>query len=1324
MSNRVVAYKYRETDSTVWISGSGGTSASIADDVRAIKKPNATPDPNYNVRIVGLNNTIGYVTGENQTIPVSSSEELWVYRGYQPIGEGDTNAYNYNPFGHRPYKLYSVVTTQSGFPAFSWLPSGSPLFPEEGPTLNLGTYGTADGRGGSISTDAGYGGAQQGLYQASVLATIGNNDEATPSTYGTTPLSGSFEVFHPEREVYAFVWTRYTGGNFNGPAVGAEFVVRAQSGVDSGSSFIIQQSQMGSSNPLPEVYQNINLKRGIYSYTSSGFDTTGANNSFALGSTVFGVYNTYDYYVQYKAINVAASPATMRVYYTASNLTSSYFDLAANQQHSFAALAGTPSSSGVGGTLPAASLIEVQFETAQGDPVPDLYAYKIDKVYASYSSSLSSSLDGIYVFNQIPQTNVEITSSIRVDAWTGSDPGTKYGSGSYGTSSFGAGELGDGNTWPTCSIKIFKGNFPDHVPAVDSQGNLISNVSQSLITSSLFHVTQGSPTQHTMSYLMTESIFYRDCISMAVKVESGSAASSSIQNSLFVKDYYLEFRNKPIVTGDGLVPTNFEGAFSGTLPFDKAEDCQPFLNNLNNDRESSLYMDVDYFTGIYRPTNLSQIQNLTAQKADVVDSNYTTARVTLPRYDGSDTTAQDLNSINGLVGGYGLPPIDYQTSFFAFANEVTDPYPLVNGVTQTNVKYLVDGTGKAVQPNLSTWGSYDLQSTFQVFTTDQFTGEIAYFNRARIAINPDEQQTQYLALQGLHPLFQVAKRAEPVIYSQTSSAGYATAIPMGGFPGTVSNFSADFTNYSMTAEGQAWTGDRDDKSFDIYPFAASQSVTVALDNDTSKNIPGNASFAKAPFPIITGSQMTTPFGGGGVVAPGGAIKFTTDEQANVPGTLSDNYKISIVYTQPSTRPRTYRTKAGSFWKKSQHDNDVGQLSLKLMKSNSPDFNIVSYVKLTQESIPTVRFYFGGGDYVELPAANVFGANEVGLQNNSKTLRINIKTDNIENNLFNATGRSYDDCSYIEFVLHASSNQSLRSDLFYGWRAFGDYDNETVDNDRNRFNPTVEEQNGAPIFPVPQGPTTTITIAGSKTSQDTTDNAMNAPYWYFPFTASDGGTIPTASDGTPGTGSFNTLHLSSSNGNILYGNAVQKTLPYSASINTYFPGNLEPIDTAWPQQRLTWTVEPGDEIRFENNESFTYKIVSVTPPAENKSLLLISGSTTWSSIPAQLRIVVNRDIDPSINKDFFLIRRYIDDASTILFDTEFPYPGPAGNKTVFNPDFAVSGSTTGSYQIIPPEPLTKKQLTTSAIIFPEFPTADINNEPDLLLESLRNNKLIN
>ena len=1320
MSNRIVSYKYRETDSTIWISGSGGTSASIADDVRAIKKPNATPDPNYNVRIVGLNNTIGYVTDENQTIPVSSSEELWVYRGYQPIGTGDTNAYNYNPYAHRPYKLYSVVTTQSGFPAFSWLPSGSPTFPTNA-NIPLGPLYVGDSpKGGGITLDpnSNYGGSSNGMYQASTLAIIGN---PTTESYTTQQVSGSFEIYHPEREVYPFIWTRYTAGNFTPPAAGAQFVIRAQSGTLSGSNFPLAQYQLGQTNATPQKFQNVNLPRGIYSYTSSGFDSTGANDSTAFGSTIFGLYNTYDFYVQYKAINVAASPATMRVYYTASNLTSSFFDLAADKQHSFTALAGTPSSSGVGGTLPAASLIEVQFETAQGETVPDLYAYRIDKVYASYSSSLSSSLDGIYVFNQIPQTNVEITSSIRVDAWTGSDPGAKYGSGSYSTSSYGAGELGDGNTWPTCSIKIFKGNFPNHVPAVDSQGNLISTVSQSVLTSSLFHVTQGSPTQHTMSYLMTESIFYRDCISMAVKVESGSAASSSVQNALFVKDYYLEFKNKPIVTGDGLVPTNFEGAFSGSIPFDKAEDCQPFINNISADRENSLYMDVDYQTGLYIPTNQEQIQNRTAQKADVADSNYTMARSIQPRYEGSFQSSFDLNSINGLEGGYGLPPIDYQTAFFGYANEVTDPYPMINGTTQANIKYLIDGSGKATQPNLSTWASYDLESTFQVFSTDPETGDIKYFNRARIAINPDEQQTQYLALQGSQQLREVAKRAEPVVYSQTSSAGYATDIPFGGNPNAVSNFSSDFTNYSLTALGQAWTGDRDDKIFNIYPLAGSSSVSLA----TTANRPGQATFVDAPFPLLTGSEQTT----GGVLAEGGGIKFTTDPKAPTTTSLSDQYTISIVYNQPSTRPQTYKTKKGKWNKKSKYDSTVGDLRLKLMRSTSPSFASVGYQDITFNEPPKVRFYFGAGDYVTLDAITVFGSSNVGIEDGDEIFII-VQTSNIGDVLYQTTGKNYDECTHVEFIINASSVGNLRSDFYYGWRAFGTYDQEPVQDDKNRWNPTIEKENGPPIFPVPQGPTTTIAIAGTKTAADTADNAWNVPYWYYAGTDVTGSALSEDDDNY-----FSILHLSSSNANDLYGTSIQRTLPYSASLNTFFPGNLEPEDTAWPQQRLQWSLQVGDEIRFENNESTTRKIISVTPPAENQALQKVSNSSNMPK--GQLRIELDQPV-VGVNLDFFLIRRFVPDASTLIFQTEFPYPGPPGNRTRFitNTGEYISGSigpsgaptssflpATGSFVELPPEPLSKAQLTTTAIIFPEFPTEDINNEPDLLIEALRNNKLI-
>lgn len=170
---RIVSYKFRETDQTVYISGSGGTSASIAADVAAIKLPNASFNPNYNLRVVGLNNFISYATGEGQIIPVSSSEELWVYRGYQPIGAGDNNAYNYNPYFHRPFKLYSVVSTQSGVPSNPWLPSGSVQFSGTGPSSQLGQLG-GGGLGYSQNTTNQFFQTQFDMIEAGVLAEVGN----------------------------------------------------------------------------------------------------------------------------------------------------------------------------------------------------------------------------------------------------------------------------------------------------------------------------------------------------------------------------------------------------------------------------------------------------------------------------------------------------------------------------------------------------------------------------------------------------------------------------------------------------------------------------------------------------------------------------------------------------------------------------------------------------------------------------------------------------------------------------------------------------------------------------------------------------------------------------------------------------------------------------------------------------------------------------------------------------------------------------------------------------------------------------------------------
>lgn len=1295
--SKTVAYYYKETDNSVYYSASGGNSASMALDIAAIKNANPSYNSTLNARIVGLGSPISYVTAEGFTIPVSSSEELWVYRGYQPLGTGDADAYFYNPYLHRPYKLYSLVATQSGVPSAPFLPSGAALYGTGSHGIDNTTYLQQGGSkpelvlGGAAPTSVNL----NGMFEAGVLATLGN---PTTESYGTASVSGTFEIFNENRNVSPYVWTRYVGGSFTPPAFGALFAITASTGTLSGSSWSLTQAQQGQLNSAPYSLDSVDLANGLYSYTSSLFDSTGVNNASAFGATQFGLSCNYSNWLGYNATNASTSLTDLKVFYTASNLTSSFFILPAGFDSKFTALANTVSSSGVQ-AIPNPESSSVQLDSSginkSGPPVPNRFAYKIQDVYASFSSSLSQSIDGIYVFNQIPQTAIELTASIRVGGWTGSSPGSRYGiSGSeneYGTGIYGPGETGGGNTWQTASIRVYKGNFPNYVPAVDITGSLIPTnpINQTfLVTESSFLVNQGSDTQFTMSYNLTESITLKDCISMAISVSSGSAASTTVKNALFVKDYYLEFDNTPIVTGDGLVPVDLEGMFSGSLPFDYATECQPFLNNVANDRRQRVYFDADYSYGIYNPINFDLIISKSAIYAETPYSNYTTARIINPRYNGSSTTANSINTIEGLQGGFGnLPVIEYKTAFFAYANEVTDPYPLVNGVTQASLKYLIDESGKASQPNLSDWAGYDVEGAFL-----PEEGQNQSIARANVSINPQEQQTQYLDLQGLQELYKVAERPIPILYSQTASDGYATFLPMGGNPNTVTNYVASFTNYYFQAEGPITNQEINDK---IVSYTASPGVVTgqSLQYVTAS---GGGTPTDMVLQIIDGinppNNIPTTYPG--------VLKFETDPLAPSTNNLSDDWSIRQRLTQPTSPPRTFRSKKGSFWKKSEFDSNVGSYTLELRKGTTGTSQTTP-VTITLNSI-TAKLFFDttGTNYETLDLIAILGSSRAGLRNSNKEVFIEWYAPAIENFVEGTLGKNYDQAKYMTFTIDAFSNTILKSNEYYKWVASGNYDAETGGQaDKNFYNPSeaAPEGSGEILNPRPL-PTSQLGLVGSQQGQSDIDNALNVPYWAFPS--------PTTT---------NVIELQSPNGNALYETSYQKTLPYSASNSTFFPGNKEPFDTTWPQQREPFNIVVGDEIRFENRESAFYTVTEVVAPQDTANF--------------KLKLTLDRDVPPSINKDFFLIRRYVRDTSIIIINTEFPYPGTPGptQKFVINTGlYSASGDfqpATGSYVNVPSEPLSKKQLTTSAILFPEFPTAGIQNEPDAIIEQLRNNKLI-
>tara|TARA_Y100000385_G_scaffold272168_1_gene312782 strand:- start:1125 stop:7223 length:6099 start_codon:yes stop_codon:yes gene_type:complete len=89
-----------------------------------------------------------------------------------------------------------------------------------------------------------------------------------------------------------------------------------------------------------------------------------------------------------------------------------------------------------------------------------------------------------------------------------------------------------------------------------------------------------------------------------------------------------------------------------------------------------------------------------------------------------------------------------------------------------------------------------------------------------------------------------------------------------------------------------------------------------------------------------------------------------------------------------------------------------------------------------------------------------------------------------------------------------------------------------------------------------------------------------------------------------------------------------------------------IGSGFPSTSLIFTIEPGDQFRFQDDEFKVYNVIRVIPPSEDPEGKII--------------VYLDKEISPSINKDYFLIRRYVKDGSFLIFDSNKPTgsSGPA------------------------------------------------------------------
>lgn len=1102
--------------------------------------PGGTIPNGYATKTIAALGNFGQPFGGVTLINTASVRgQFEVYQGGQESGNylnAGNNGRSIHPFIFTNYPTISpnLVPPIYGA-AFSLyiekFPGGSPYTRSYSPT-NLGvpvtyTFDTATTVGNPGLSEIKFNNADPAL---STTMSIGNN---VANTFNLIGLSSSLAT---KSGSIHFVITGSTGGNTvvvrpntceyipaqnywqirydNGPSaetptpfVGSEPLKIFQSGSCLKQNML--QSQIATLNTTAITYNQTILNNGIYSYTSSDFQG-GTNAAPASGSTQFGLYADYDDYVQYTTDNFALnSQNPVVVNFTASDGTSRFFNLATDQQAVYRAQAGSTSfPSGTGSAL--LFNHRITNPSVPGVPIQNRFATRYENVYISYSSSLSSSLDGIYTFNQTPQNDVQVTASALLNAWTGEAVvGANYGGFGYGGGNYGSTGTTPGTTWPTASILIFTGSnaFPNVPPKITD-----TPYTTSMFKNANIHIT---PLAVTMSFLIpSQSVNFKDCLSMALKVESGSYNSASVENSLVVSQYELKFFTPTQSDqGDGRVPTFIDNAFSGSSGFSNAPDCQPLLNNINADRSNRDIQEVDYNTDIYFPSNWQAILSGSAAKATIPESYYTLARQILPRYDGSRSQADAVNSIVGLQGGFGTTPIiDYETAYFAYCNQIYDLYPVINNKTLFNIKYLINDSGDAKQPQLSPYTAFDVEGSWD-------EGGIG-----RVGLGTVSGSTQYNALNNFQNINKVAAEPVPVLYSQTSAGTFSTVLPLQGNPDEVSNFNAEFTNYNTTLLGANWNATYNNSKyvstsltdeFELPVSASLWTVTSASRfglSGSDGNIYINANTFLTSSTSV-GNNAQDAFG-----LPG-EVFFTRDPFTNTAGTnnpvqggnnnLSSVYKYRMTVQIPSSVPARFKYDDGGWNDSSDYTDDsdapmhrriIGDIKI-YMQYNYGTSGNWSTVALDEVAAPSITYYYAGGQQRTFNLRQMVGNQFCKFvpSGNGGYFQLEIYEKLMSAVVRNA-GLEPRDALYVtyNFSFQNADSHIIKANRRYRYFSQRTYKQEPVQADRNYWNPVTTAQafGGMVITPPVKGPFINADVVSDQSSGTQVDNAVNAPFWYF------------------------------------------------------------------------------------------------------------------------------------------------------------------------------------------------------------------------------------
>jgi hypothetical protein len=210
-------------------------------------------------------------------------------------------------------------------------------------------------------------------------------------------------------------------------------------------------------------------------------------------------------------------------------------------------------------------------------------------------------------------------------------------------------------------------------------------------------------------------------------------------------------------------------------------DNNALLNSVNDQRENSFALDADYGYGT-TPVNFNTLITGSATPATVPDSNYTSKKSTILKYDGSKSTSKLLNQwIEEDTGTYGkLPTVESLKTYIAYCDN--DTFGGISGwppehenASAMFVKYLIKSDGTVVIPNTSKDSLSIIQQTF-------LTGE-------RVIISSPEGTP----VNPYRTIIRGGSHIEPILYTQSGSA------PNAQFGGSILLQDVDLTNGGISA---------------------------------------------------------------------------------------------------------------------------------------------------------------------------------------------------------------------------------------------------------------------------------------------------------------------------------------------------------------------------------------------------------------------------------------------------------------------------------------------------------------------------------------------